>query len=160
MSPDTDGIDHINIYTKGKTALGRALTNLSNYAFIYEGTMFQSMEAFWFYHKHQMQGLPFEGLPMMKGFDAKQFGKKHKQPFDYPVEFIDLMKEGMKCRLRQNPKLLRDLVDSHLPLVHYYAYGSSEKGWKVIELPEYQWICDLHMELRTLCQNHYKQRRV
>ena len=50
LKPENDGIDHINVYSKGKTVLGRALSNFS-YSRIripFLGT-FLSVEAFWYW---------------------------------------------------------------------------------------------------------------
>lgn len=162
MTPDTDGVDHINIYTKGKTEVGRALTNLSPYSFLYEGDRFMSVEGFWYYHKMKILGLPYEHFKVMRGFDAKKAGGKIKhnlspEQFD---EFKLIMIEGMKCRLRQNPKLLKLLVDSDLPFKHYYGYGSTEKGWKIVELHRHNWQCDLYEEIRSICKKAWRDDEV
>lgn len=157
MTPDTDGIDHINIYTKGKTELGRGLTNLSPYSFLYEGEMFASMEGFWYYHKMRMLGLNYKHFQMMRGFDAKKSGGKIKSNLS-PEQFEEfklIMIEGMKCRLRQNPKLLKLLIDSSLPFKHYYGYGSSESGWKIVELERHNWQCELYEEIRNKCHEKW-----
>lgn len=47
-NPDEDGVTHINIYSKGKTELGRWLTNFSYSPFNHpEYGKFLSMEGFW-----------------------------------------------------------------------------------------------------------------
>lgn len=159
MTPDTDGIDHINIYTKGKTPVGKALTNLSPYTFMYEGDRFMSVEGFWYYHKMKILGLPYEHFKTMRGFQAKNAGGKNKLDLspDQFEEFKIIMIEGMKCRLRQNPKLLKLLVDSDLPFKHYYGYGSTETGWKIVELERHNWQCELYEEIRAICKKAWRK---
>lgn len=154
MTPDTDGIDHINIYTKGKTELGRSLTNLSPYPLIHDGVRFHSMEAFWYYHKLRMLGLTYLHFSTMKGFEAKKAGAKIKENLspEQFEEFKALMIDGMKCRLRQNRQLLQLLVDSDLPFKHYYGYGSTAAGWKIVELTRHDWQCELYEEIRSICK--------
>jgi hypothetical protein len=48
--PEEDGVTHINIYSKGKTELGRWLTNFSYSPFNHpEYGKFLSMEGFWYW---------------------------------------------------------------------------------------------------------------
>ena len=50
FNPMQDGITHINIYTQGKTQLGRALSNLFDCEFTVPGYGdFKSLEGFWYY---------------------------------------------------------------------------------------------------------------
>ena len=159
MTPDTDGFDHINIYTKGKTELGRGLTNLSSYSFTHEGVMFKSMESFWYYHKLKMLGFPCNHLPKMSGFEAKKAGGEIKNNLsdNQFEEFKAIMVDGMKCRLRQNRQLLKLLVDSDLPFKHYYGYGSTENGWKIVELERHNWQCELYEEIRAICKKAWRK---
>ena len=48
----TDGIDHINIYSKGYTKLGRLLSNFTKSEFTHPiYGHFMSVEGFWYYIK-------------------------------------------------------------------------------------------------------------
>ena len=150
ISPDTDGINHINIYSKGKTELGRLLTNFAHTPFTYHPYgEFASVESFWYWAKSGMQ---HEDLRLLHGFKAKQQGKLKQR-----VEcngFNDLILEAIRCKLRQNRALRDILTNSNLPLEHYYAYGN--KGdYKVIHLQQYQWIVDEIERIRTICKAHY-----
>ena len=46
-----DGITHINIYSKGRSSLGRALTNMCLFTFEYNDLTFHSVEQAWHYFK-------------------------------------------------------------------------------------------------------------
>ena len=46
-----DGITHVNIYSKGHTSLGRALTNMCLFTFQYNGLTFHFVEQAWHYFK-------------------------------------------------------------------------------------------------------------
>lgn len=50
VNPELDGIDHINVYSQGKTKLGRLLSNFANTPFEIPGLgRFQSVESYWYY---------------------------------------------------------------------------------------------------------------
>ena len=52
INPDNDGIDHINTYSKGKTELGKLLTNFAHTPFVHpKYGEFQSVEGFWYFKK-------------------------------------------------------------------------------------------------------------
>src|ERR1700712_4173623 len=72
LDPEEDGKSHINIYTKGKTRLGRLLTNLADVPVTHPtyGT-FRCAEGLWYYMK---TGCQCEDLRALAGFDAKKLG--------------------------------------------------------------------------------------
>lgn len=133
--PTNEGIDHINIYSKSKT-IGRLLTNFAHTPFVYSGKTFQSVEAAWYFFK---TGQKHEFLLDLHGFAAKKEGKKLER-VDFP-QFNETILECIRCKFRQNKKLLMDFAATSLPLTHYYYYGD-ENSPKIIHLPQYQWIVD------------------
>lgn len=151
--PESDGIDHINIYTKGKTQLGRDLTNLSNIGFTFpEYGTFKSMEGFWYYF---LTGCKYEKFKGMSGFDSKKLGKTlTKERVDkegLSEEQKEVLREGIRCKLRQNKGLLNNLIDSTLPFSHYYYYGDISNP-KVIYLPQFDWILEEIARIRDICK--------
>ena len=50
FTPSTDGIDHINIYSKGKTSLGRWLSNFAKSPIETEDGHFDSIEGYWYWY--------------------------------------------------------------------------------------------------------------
>lgn len=128
--PSTDGVDHINIYTKAKTELGRALTNISNYGLSHpKYGYFSSMEGYWYWLSTGKQHEEFRNLPAMK---CKLTGRKMAKVY-YP-EFEQDILDGLRLKLLANPEILNSLVNCKLPLVHYYYYGQ-EDNCKII-IPE------------------------
>lgn len=149
-TPDTDGIDHINIYSKGKTTLGRLLTNFAHTPFTFTPYgEFASVEAFWYYAK---SGFIHEHLKPLYGFKAKEEGKKCGI-VECP-NFNELVLEAIRCKLRQNKQLRNLLTESVLPLSHYYAYGE-QGNWKVIPQSKYDWQVQEISRIRDICQEHY-----
>lgn len=143
FDPANDGIDHINIYSKGKTELGRWLTNFAFSPFKHPAYgYFDSMEGYWYYFK---TGCKYEELRAMTGWDAKQFGKdKETVPRD---DFEDIIRSGIRFKLLCNPVMLNKLINCKLPLAHYYVYGG-----KMVPAG-YEWITEYVDTVRQSCQN-------
>ena len=141
---EEDGITHINIFTRGKTVLGRFLTNLSHAPFTHpEYGSFACVEGFWYWLS---TGKQHEMLRDMLGFEAKSHGKKLEKVQIEPEVFEKLIKEAITLKLRANPKMLNTLIDSSLPLAHYYVYYG-----KVVEAG-YEWLVEYHEHIRRSCQ--------
>lgn len=153
-TPLGDGVDHINIYTKGRTLLGRMLTNLYDCQFTVPGYgTFQSLEGFWYYY---LTGCQFEEFKSKRGFDAKKAGKTKR---DSRIDKDGLTEgqksvilEAIRCKLRQNKDILLALARSDLPFAHYYFYGEPENA-KVIELPQFDWMIEEFTRLRGLLKD-------
>lgn len=169
--PKNDGIDHINVYTKGKTELGRLLTNLADVPLEHpKYGKFKSMEGLWYYLK---TGRIFNEFRNYSGFEAKKEGQKKmksinrdqiKNPDDedkneLPEEFKNDIVEGIKAKLRQNKHLLNLLIQSNLPLCHYYYYGEIDKNPKVVYLPQHDWQIEAIEKIRDICQKDLKKKR-
>lgn len=150
-SPVNDGVDHINIYTKSKTLLGRLLTNLHDCQFTVPGYgTFQSLEGFWYYY---LTGCQHEEFHNKRGFDAKKSGKGVRDDRidkeGLTEEQKGVILEAIRCKLRQNRDILLALARSDLPFAHYYFYGEPENA-KIIELPQYDWMIEEFERLRNL----------
>jgi len=130
ITVDRDGINHINVYSKGKTELGRMLSHFDKSPFThpYFGP-FQSMEGFWYYLKsgapygHIQDGI--EHLRQLHGYKAKQLGKtfqKHEIPF-----FKEDILYANCQKILQNKKLRELLCLSDLPFTHHYVIEYQDK---------------------------------
>jgi hypothetical protein len=158
--PDNDGIDHINIYSKGKTEIGRLLTNFAHTPFTHpKYGIFQSVEGFWYFLK---TGTKHDNLKYLYGYEAKRIGKTYamerkdlEDKKGIPEEFKKEILEAIRCKLRQNKHIVKLLVESDLPFSHYYCYGNG-KGWKVYYLDEYSWIVDEIEKIRKICKDYYR----
>lgn len=125
-----DGLTHINIYSKGKTELGRRLSHFDKSPFLhpYFGP-FQSMEGFWYYLKsgapygHVQDGI--EDLRQLHGLRAKQTGKLFKRN-DTPFFRQDVLYANCQ-KILQNKTLRKMLCESNLPFTHYYVIEYKDK---------------------------------
>lgn len=148
IDPNDDGITHINIYSKGKTELGRLLSNFAHTPFAHpRHGRFESVEGFWYWLS---TGMTHDNLRGLYGYKAKECGKQLTQDFRITnnPSFKDEILEAIGCKLREHPHISRMLGESTLPLTHYYHYGS-----KIIVLPQYQWLVDDIDRLRGIMQN-------
>jgi len=134
MNPKYDGIDHINVYSKGKTQLGRWLTNFAHTPFyhIYHG-QFQSVEGYWYWLSTND-----DKLRELHGWQAKKYGKSVRGK-DWPedVNFQNHIKVALYCKIVQNEKIKQEFFKNDLPLDHYYVYGD-----RVVSVPEGRWILE------------------
>lgn len=118
-----DGATHINIYSHGRTDLGRRLSNFTRNPFHHpKHGYFESMEGFWYW---LATGMIHDALRTKIGFDAKAYGRsKPRVPIeDFEAKVLD----AIRVMLSQNPKLYQDLLNSTLPFTHYYCYANTLK---------------------------------
>lgn len=131
MKPELDGIDHINVYSKGKTELGRFLSNFAHTMIITEDGRFDSIEGYWYW-----LGCKNESLRRLHGWSAKDLGRKVGAPdWQDSVEFKRKILAAIDIKLKSYPRMLNELQKCKLPLVHYYVYGK-----KIINVPDADWI--------------------
>lgn len=129
LTPLEDGISHLNVYSKGKTQLGRWLTNPSPLGFDHPNFgHFDTAEGLHFFLKTGMLDYEYARL---SGFEARKKGKADHKRYQQNPQFDQLMRIGWLCKITQNPELYYLVMDNKLPLVHYYYYGR-EDNCKVI----------------------------
>ncbi len=164
FTPDKDGIDHINVYSKARTLAGRRLTNYAESPFSHPlyGD-FNSMEGFWFW---LYSGRQYNALRKVHGFKAHELGRVCIANIEPPKDmerFKDKIREATKAKLRQNIDILQLLVETgDLKLVHYY-YDYSERDLskaKVTYLKRHQWQMDTLMEIRKQTQEWMKKKNI
>jgi len=134
INPDKDGIDHINIYSKAKTNLGKLLSNFAWTPFTCEDGLFSSIEGYWYW-----LGCKDDRLRDMYGFKAKKLGRELEAP-DYQddEEFKRKIKSALRCKMFEHPDIAKMLKESDLPLKYYYVFG----GEKVVEPKEGKWVIE------------------
>lgn len=118
LDPEKEGLDYINVYSKAKTQLGKRLSHLTVYPTEHPRFgRFDTMEGFWYY---LATGMVYERFRTMSGFEAKAAGKEAKS---IPMpEFEDEIRYANCLKLYTHRHILNDLLDSTLPLVHFYCY--------------------------------------
>lgn len=131
-----DGVDFINVYSKGQTDLGRWLSNFARSPIeIPEHGHFESIEGYWYWLSRGRD----DRLRQLVGFQAKQLGRSLSR-VECPG-FEDLIRKAIDIKLKSNTQRLMEFGQSELPLTHYYEYGG-----KRIDAG-YEWIVD-HLEHR------------
>lgn len=135
-NPEEDGVTHINIYSRGRTELGKWLSNFAHLPFRHpQHGYFASVEAFWYYVS---TGFKHESLRRLYGAFAKTAGQQFPRVKLEEANFQELICEAITCKVEQHPKLLEALLENTLPLRHYYVFGHGVQS-KVREKPEYDW---------------------
>lgn len=140
-NPEEDGLTHINIYSKGATPLGRWLTNFAESPFTHPvHGQFKSIEGFWYWLK---TGKKHDTLRTLHGWQAKEQGKKY--PSEECENFEQIIKTAIRAKLIANPQMLGALIQSSLPLAHYYVYGGKPVH------AGYEWIVLYIEDIRRAC---------
>lgn len=143
-NPEEDGVTHINIFTRGKTKLGRFLTNLSLSPFHHpQYGRFASVEGLWYWLS---TGMKHDELRDFLGFEAKSYGKKLERVEMDPEEFQAAIKKGITAKLLANPQMLNAMINTDLPFAHYYVYYG-----KVVEAG-HDWLVEYHEYIRQKCR--------
>lgn len=159
ISPDNDGILFINAASKGKTKLGKALSNFAHYPFNHpKHGHFESLEGYWAW---LWSGQQHDELRSLYGYEAKQKGdeldKLNPRTTGLTSEEVEDILEGLRCKLRQNRDLLNMLVASTLPFIHFNWYGKNGK-YKIYLATDYQWFLDEIERIRFVCQEKWNKK--
>lgn len=143
---DIDGIHHINIYSKGKTEIGRWLSNFTYCPIQTENGWFNSIEGYWYWITTLV-----DTLRELHGFAAKKLGKEREKILEVSDEvFRSKIRKALDLKLKTNPKWVVEQVN--LPLKHYYDYGG-----KRVETEKHHWIVR-HLEMRIKqLKEHYNE---
>lgn len=151
INPSEDGVTHINVYSRGKTELGKLLSNFAHTPFEHpEHGHFSSVEGFWYWLSTGKNQTQFRGL---YGFKAKEVGKLVRNEQAKTNSFVHIdgfkaeIKKAILCKIEQNEHIRTLLKESTLPLTHYYVYG--EPGNQKVSKPlEYFWIHEYISDVR------------
>lgn len=139
-----DGTDYINIYSKGLTLLGRALSNFSEYPIKTIDGTFMSVEGYWYWlnsdHENKDQ------LRRKYGYDAKEFGRKLKSN-DWNDEPLFKLKiaHALLTKLISHDNIYQMFKTNQLEFVHYYEFGNT----KVVPTKG-KWVVDIWNFVREL----------
>jgi hypothetical protein len=143
VTPETDGIDHINVYSKGRTLLGRLLTNFARIPFEHPRYgRFESVEGFWYW-----LGSRNDTLRTLYGWEAKKVGQEsgaHDYIYLPEDQFQNEIKYAIALKISQNSALKEMLRKSTLPLAHYYVYQN-----RMVQKKQFDWIHEFIEECRT-----------
>lgn len=123
MTPETEGVNHYNIYSRSRTELGMFLSHFTYHPIeTYDGH-FDSIEGYWYWIKYRDDALRY-----LSGLEAKQYGTnlgKSQIPLvesDSPMLRSRII-AATSAKLLSMPALLRfRLANSRLPLIHAYEH--------------------------------------
>lgn len=124
--PHNDGKDHINVYSRGQTDIGRLLSNFARTPFNCEDGRFESVEGYW-YWLSVVDKQDREVLRTLHGAEAKKIGKSLlTDTFGRDVSTFKLkICKAIRAKLEVNG-IDKMLAATDLPLVHYYVYGGKK----------------------------------
>lgn len=153
IKPSEDGIAHINIYSHGKTVLGRLLSHFAKIGFDHpKYGRFESIEAFWYW---SATGKKHDELRNLHGFLAKMEGNKYEKVY-HPFFLIE-MEEAITYKITQNEDLLFRFKESTLPFKHYYVYGNGDQE-KIVVPGSSAWVEDFYDKLREKLKNNVEDK--
>ena len=159
--PKEDGVTHINTYSRGRTELGRLLTNFAHTPFNHtKYGPFESVEGLWYWLK---TGKVNNELRELSGFAAKRLGKelenrnKESLVSTDTEEFKEDLLEGIRCKLRQNKDILKKMTETDLPFTHYYWRGDLDSP-EIEELPSCRWMMDELERIRDVTKDWMRQK--
>lgn len=139
LNPNADGLTHINVYSKGKTWLGRTLSNFAYCPIETIDGHFDSIEGYWYWLSCKDDVLRF-----LSGWRAKQYGRNAggKDWIDSD-DFKYKIKAAIDIKLLSIDGLLNELQNCHLPLKHYYVFNGkvkivSQSNWIIGHLESYK----------------------
>lgn len=134
----SDGITHINIYSKATTELGRMLSNFANSPIQTVDGQFASIEGYWYWigcSEHPEA----DKLRRASGYKAKELGRElGAEDWSFSPKFKFRIYHAMLTKLLTMPDLFELFYNNKLPFRHYYMYGN-----KIVEPKEGQWIVDM-----------------
>lgn len=142
---NTDGVYHINIYSKGNTELGRLLSNFSDLEVDTIFGKFRSIEGLWYW---LLTGQKHNEFKSLVGFQAKALGRDllsdQSEWIQTPQDKLVII-QAMISKLLLNKKLLDLFLKNKLEYKHYYVYGD-----KVVEPTEGKWIINMWSTLQSI----------
>lgn len=129
-----DGIEYINVYSKGKTKIGRFYSNFEKTPIETEDGRFNSIEALWYWILTNGKSPKWT-----YGYNAKYQGKLYPRVCDIDV---DKIKRAIDVKIKTYLDFIIENENLDLPLQHYYQYNKNR-----VYPENHLWIID-HLELR------------
>ena len=138
IDPNLDGISHVNIYSQGKTKLGKMLSNFYHYKIQTEDGVFNSVEGYWYWLNIE-NCKEKEILRELYGYNAKKIGNELKKRFNsrFDDEFERKILTAIWYKIIRNTHLLIPEIYL-LPFEHYYNFDG-----KIVNVKnKYLWMID------------------
>jgi hypothetical protein len=143
-----DGLDFINIYSKGVTEVGRYYSHFTYAPIEIPGDgHFDSVEGYWYWLTRRD-----DILRELWGYPAKSVGKALPKVCEVE-DFMERICLANDLKLKANPEMMIRFAKTTLPLTHFYVYGS-----RVVEPQGYEWIIE-HLSLRRQQLRQWLQKK-
>lgn len=147
-NPEKDGIDHINIYSQGRTKLGKWLSNFTYSPIsIPEHGQFSSVEGYWYWLRTKD-----DRFRLLYGYQAKKLGKTLVLSEACNGNFMLYIKKAIDTKIKSNKVMMKELADSVLPFTHYYVFGEH------VVNAGFEWIVEHINTRRNDLKNYYNSR--
>lgn len=145
---EEDGITHINIYSKGKTELGKFLTNFAHTPVTTKDGKFESIEGYWYW-----LSCGDEKLRSLWGWEAKKYGRSVRA-IDWvdEEEFQSRICDAIETKIRLSDQFYIEFKESKLPFDHYYNYNG-----KIVRPKDGRWVIKFIENLRKELNNVKEQ---
>lgn len=138
VDPNLDGISHINIYSQGKTELGKMLSNFYHFKIETDDGTFQSVEGYW----HWLGIEDCEEKEILRnvyGYNAKKTGNELKKKYNkrFDENFEKKILHAIWYKVRRNSNMFKNFI-AVLPFEHYYNFSG-----KIVDVKDkYKWMVD------------------
>lgn len=147
--PENDGVDHINIYSNSRCAVGKALSHFvySPFTHPYLGP-FYSMEGFWYFMRN---GQVDDSLRYLTGRRAKLKGREMQAK--WYSDFKEDIMAANYIKVIQNEKIKELLKESTLPFDHYYLFMGRGDKTVLVNARDNEWLVDGWDKIREAVKN-------
>jgi len=125
-------MNHINVYSKSESKLGRMLSNFYRCDVHTKHGKFKSVEGYWYYLQSG-----YEPLRNLSGYEAKKVGREVREgQFFSEKEFQDYILLAIAKKILYNKEIYNEFIKSELPFEHYYIFNGKRvypegNGWIV-----------------------------
>lgn len=149
FSPDKEGVDHINIYSKSKLYLGRFMSNFFKWGFVHDGKNFGSIEHWWYY---QLTNHPVCLDSSRAAYEVKKEMQEWIKENGVKGDIDrNILKQLLKAKLMGYSKgVLLHFLLNDLPFTHYYVYSG-----RVVQARE-QFLVEIWEEIRKEMREELK----
>jgi len=146
MDPALDGVTHVNVYNRGRTALGRDLSNFAPLGFaLPDHGSFASVEGYWYWLTVPKDSPLRDRLRTLSGFTAKKLGRDLRgRDWDLNDAFRANIVRALNAKLDAHPELVTGIRATTLPFWHYYVFGDTVHDLSM----ESKWMLDVFDQRR------------
>lgn len=155
FKPENDGFDHINVFSKSRSKLGRMLSNFAHTPITINGNKFESIESWWYWMKMNSANgsslFPYfteeqiSSIKLKVGKEAKEYFRSlFKEDSHIFNPSKDELKQAYIQKIIEHPEIEKALIENKLPIDHYYMMFD-----KKISAESTMWTAKLWDEIKS-----------